>query len=142
MAQRIKGQETELLVIRDGAPVRSITAVREFELTPMLDILSEGYLGETTERKDEVYKGINGSFEVHMESGDVFELERAVIDRARRRTPGLKINIKTTLRFPGGDRKRVLISDVSIGNPNTRASGRAEYLTKRFEFAASDYQVI
>lgn len=142
MAQRIKGQEVEVIVVSDGQPVRSLTAVQSFEWTAELEILSEGYLGETTERKDEVYKGISGTLEMHAESGDVFDLERAIIDRARRRTPGLKINIKATLRFPNGDRKRVLFPDVVFASPNTRAGSRTDYVSKRKEFGAADYQVI
>lgn len=140
--QRIKGQETELTVILNGQPQRALTAIQSFEMTPMLETTSEGYLGETTERKDEIFKGVSGRFEAHMASGDIFRLEQAIIDRATRRTPGTVVNLKTTLRFPNGDRIRILIPDVKIGSPSTRAGSRADYVSKSIEFVAETYQAI
>lgn len=142
MAQRAKGNEVELVIVRDGQPVRSITAIQSFEMTPMLETLSEGYLGETTERKDEIYKGVQGRFECHLETADVFELEAAVVDRATRRTPGTVINIKATIRFPNGDRARVLIPNIFIGQPALRVASRQDYLAKSIEFVAEGYSVI
>lgn len=129
-------------MVLNGRVVRAITAIQNFEMTVQLETLSEGYLGETTERKDEIYKGVSGTIEMHLESADIFDLERAVVDRARRRTPGTKINVKTTLRYPNGDRVRVMIPDIFIGSPNLRAGSRQDYVSKRIEFVASDYQVI
>lgn len=140
--QRIKGQETELTVILNGQPQRALTAIQSFEMTPMLETTSEGYLGETTERKDEIFKGVSGRFEAHLDSGQIFLLEQAVIDRATRRTPGTTINLKTTLRFPNGDRIRLLIPDVKIGSPALRAGSRSDYLSKSIEFVAETYQAI
>lgn len=142
IAQRIKGQETEVSVVRNGRVDRAITAIQSFEMTVQLETLDEGYLGETTNRKDEIYKGVSGTIELHLETADVFALELQVVDRARRRTPGVKINIKTTLRYPNGDRVRVLIPDIFIGSPSLRAGSRQDYLSKRLEFVASDYQII
>ena len=115
MAQRIKGQEVEAILIVNGVPQTNITAIKSFEFAFQLEIQSEGYLGETTDRKDSVFKGIRGSMEMHLESQAVFELIRAIVDKARRREPGTRINLKATLNFPNGDRPRVIIPDCEFG---------------------------
>ena len=68
MAQRIKGQEVETLIVVDGAPRDTITDIRSFEFAFQTEIMSEGYLGETTERKDSIFKGIRGRLELHFET--------------------------------------------------------------------------
>lgn len=138
MAQRIKGQEVEVLVVVDGAPKTNMTSVRSFEVTLNTEIMSEGYLGETTERKDSVYKGVSGKIELHFDNQEVMKVYQAIVDKARRRTPGTKINIKATLNFPGGQRPRILVSDVEFGALPLGFSSRSDYGTASLDFEASD----
>src|SRR6185295_7931744 len=101
-----------------GVPQATITDIRSFEVAAQLEILREGYLGETTDRRDEIYRGVRGRMEIHFENGDVFNLMRGVVDRARRRNQTAideVINIKATLNFPGGGRPIVLIRDAFFG---------------------------
>jgi len=140
--QRIKGQDVSLLLVVKGQVVSALTDVRSFEMAAQLEILREGYLGETTDRRDEVYRGVRGRMEVHFESADVFKLVRAVIDRARRREPGTKINAKATLQFPNGDRPIVLVKDIYFGELPMNFPGRTEYGTVALEWEAADFQVI
>ena len=87
MGQRIKGQEVQVLLIAGGVPVETLTAVKSFEVAFQIDTLTEGYLGETTDRRDAIFKGISGKMELHMEDQTILILARAIIDKARRRTP-------------------------------------------------------
>lgn len=141
-AQRIKGQEVECLLVVDGVPQSTITDIRNFEMEAKLEQLEEGYLGETTDRYDDIYKGIRGKMELHFENEDVFTLIASLIDRARRRTPGTQVNIKASLNFPNGDRARVLIPNVYFGALPLSFGSRTDYGNIALDFVASDFQVL
>lgn len=142
MAQRIKGQEVEVLLVVDGAPKTSITAVKSFEIEFQLDILTEGYLGETSSRRDEVFNGISGSLEFDMENGDLLDVAQQIIDRARRRTPGTVINIKAALNFPNGVVRRIVAKDVYFSAIPVSFGARDEYGTVTLDFEAMDYSFL
>lgn len=138
MAQRIKGQETEVIMIVNGVAQSTITDVRSFELTFQLAISSEGYLGETTNRKDSIFNGCQGSIELHFENDDVLDLFKSIVDKARRRTPGTRINIKTTLNFPNGDRRRIILSEAEFGDLRMAFGSRSDFGTISMPFECSD----
>jgi hypothetical protein len=142
VAQRIKGQEIELMVIMDGRPLTSITDVRSFEVAAKTDMLEESYLGETTDRYDEIFKGVRGRMDLHFENKDIFNLLIGVIDRARRRTPGTIINIKATLNFPNGDRPMVLINNVVFGELPINFASRSDYGAITLDFQSSNLTFI
>lgn len=142
MSQRIKGQEVEIVVVVNGSPKRSITAVRSFEVAFQMDILAEGYLGETTKRKDSIFNGSRGKLDVHIENAEIFGVIQQITDRARRRGAGLTINIKATLRFPNGDRPKILLPDVEFGEIPLNFSSRVDYGTISLTFEGSELSVI
>jgi len=142
MAQRIKGQEVQLLFVVDGVAKEAITDIRNFEVAAQLELLKEGYLGETTDRRDDVFHGLRGKMELHFESRAVLDLIVQLIDRARRRTPGTRVNIKATLNFPNGDRPRVLIQDAFFGEAPMTFGSRSDYGSVNLEFESSEYTVI
>jgi hypothetical protein len=49
--QRLKGQETSVLLVVNGAVQDTITDVRSFEIASKLELKEEGYLGEKTNRR-------------------------------------------------------------------------------------------
>jgi hypothetical protein len=140
--QRIKGQEVELLLVVNGVPQTTTTDVRSMEVAPKLEMLEEGYLGETSDRYDEIYKGIRGNIELHFENQDVFTFFQSVVNRARRRTPGTTINIKAALNFPNGQRPRIIIKDAYFGEFPIGFGSRQDYGTVRLDFQATDYSVL
>lgn len=140
--QRIKGQETEVLLVVGGVVQETITDIRNFEMTYQFEIKKEGYLGESTDRRDEVFMGIAARAEYHFENQDIFNLIQSVQDRAQRRVPGVKINVKTTLNFPNGDRPRVLIPNVFFGNLPMNFPGRTEYGSVTLEMEAASAKTI
>lgn len=142
MSQRIKGQEVEVLVVVNGVPQENTTDVRNFEFEFMTEILKEGYLGETTDRYDSIFRGIRGKFEFHFENNQIFQIIQSIVAKARRRLPGTRINIKATLQFPNGQRVRVIIPNVEFGALPINFGGRAEYGSLNTEFNASEAQVI
>lgn len=139
---RIKGQEVELLLVENNVPLTSIADVRSFEMAAQLEILSEGYLGETTDRRDSIYKGYRGRMEVHFENRSVLDLMRRLVDKARKRSAGARINAKVTLAFPGGDRVRLLLKDLEFGEVPLSFGSRSDYGTISLDFEGADYTQI
>ena len=139
---RIRGQEVEVLLLVDGTIQDTITDVRSFEVAAKLEIQEEGYLGEKTNRYDEIFKGIRGRMEMHFENKDILTLMKSIINRAKRRTPGTQINVKATLNFPNGDRPRVLINNAFFGEIPLNFASRSDYGTASLEFQAEDLSII
>lgn len=142
MAQRIKGQEVSVLLIVDNVQQDTITDIKSFEVTFMTEILTEGYLGETTNRKDEIFNGVSGKMELNFENQDIFALFTSIIDRARRRTPGTQINVKAALNFPNGQRPKIYLNDVSFGALPMSFGSRSDYGTVSLDFEAPDARIV
>lgn len=140
--QRIKGQEVEILVVEGGSPVSTVQNITNFEMTNILELLTEGYLNETTDRRDEIYRGFRGSFALHFSNRDVIDLIRRIVNRARRRTAGLIVNIKATLQFPNGQRVRVVLKDCFFGEVPMSFGSRSDYGTISMTFEGSDWSLI
>ena len=142
MAQRIKGQEVSLLLVEDNVPLVEITTIRSLEVAALLEILTEGYLGETTDRRDSVYRGYRGSIDIHFESREPLDFMRRLVDKARRRTAGARVNCKATFNIPGSDRVRVLLKDLAFGEIPIGFGGRAEYGTIGLSFEGEDFSLV
>lgn len=132
-AQRIKGQEVSVLFVRDSALEDTITDIQSLDIDHILEVISKGYLGEKTERKDEIYKGVKFKVEMHIHTQDVFRLELAIIDRAQRNTPDLQINITGTFFFPNGDTPTLLLADCKFGSIPHKVGSRGDYVTITLE---------
>jgi hypothetical protein len=140
--QRIKGQEVELLLVENNVPLTTIQDIKSFEMQAQLEILKEGYLGETTDRRDSVYRGYSGKMEVHFEGRSVLEFTRRLVDKARRRVPGARVNCKVTLVFPAGDRIRMILKDLEFGVVPLGFASRTDYGTVSLDFEGADYSLI
>ena len=64
------------------------------------------------------------------------------MDQARRRTPGTQINIKSTLNFPNGQRPRIIIPDVSLGEFSFSFGSRTDYLAVTIPYEAQEATTI
>lgn len=140
-SQRIKGQEVSIIITRDGNLEAELTDVKNCEFTPQFEIKEEGYLGEKTNRHDDVYNGVKGSLELHIHSGDVFDFIQSVKDRAQRNAPDLVFNIAGIFSFPNGEIRTVTLPDVKFGAFPISTNDRGDYTSCKFEYAADDYQV-
>jgi hypothetical protein len=139
--QRIKGQETSLIVTTDGELEAEITDIKSCEFAPQFEIKEEGYLGEKTNRFDDIYNGVKGSMEFHIHSGDVFNLMNAIKERAQRITPDRVFNIAGIFSFPNGETKSLTVPDIKFGPMPISVSDRGDYTAVKWEFAAEDYRV-
>jgi len=135
---RIKGEDTELSVTLNGKTQTQFAEVRSNEITYLLELKKEGYLGETTERKDEIFNGTKGRMELHFSTKTVFDFFKAIVDRAQRRAPGTVVNIKTTLNFPNGDRPRVMIRDLAFGEIPVNFASRTDYGAVTLDWESSE----
>lgn len=140
--QRIKGQEVEILFVAKGQVQDTITEVQNFEVVAEFERTDEGYLGEKSDRYDEFYKGYSGSADVHFATPQILDLMQSIQDRAQRREPGTTINIKCTLNFPSGLRRRILLQDAFFGNMPMSFGGRGEYGTVKLDFAGGEKRTI
>jgi hypothetical protein len=140
--QRIKGQETEVLIVADGEIQSSLTEIQSFEFSQETATSEEGYLGEKANRYDEIYNGFSFSMEMHHSTPDLFALLQIIKDRAQRRTPGVQINIKTTLNYPSGERVRIICNDVFFDSAGISVGGRDQYATTTLPGKGSEYRVL
>lgn len=140
MSDRVKGQEVSILFTGPEGEIE-LAARQSFEATVLLDTLSEGYLGETTERKDDVYRGIEGRLSIHLETDAYLTLIQTAKERSQRQRAGV-FNLSAVMSFPDGAIRRVFIEDVKFGNFPLNVGGRDEYVTGEINFAADDFRTL
>ena len=138
---RLRGQETQILIVRDGVLEDTLTNVRNFSFEYMLEIQSTGFLGEKSERKDDILKGVKGSLELHLHSQQWFAFVNGILRRASRETPDVIFNITSVLNFPNGDTPSVTLPDVKFGAIPHNTPERADYLTVKLDFEAETADV-
>lgn len=140
MAQRIKGQEiTVSFTSPGGVEDQAFAAVQTLEVELQLEILTEGYLGETSDRRDDIFKGARGRAELHMEGSAALRFVQRVKDRAQRRAAASgQFNLLATLNFPNGETPRVLLEDLFWGGVPLNIGGRNEFVKLTLEFECSE----
>ena len=140
--QRIKGQEVEFRFIVAGKLVTTLTEVTSLELAMQFEILREGFLGETTDRRDDIFRGIRGRADLQLGSGAIFDLARQLLQRSTRREPGITINAKAAFNFPQAGRRIALMDNLFFGELPFNTGGRGEYVTSSLEFEAETIRFI
>lgn len=141
--QRIKGQETILTIVKDGELQARIDAVTETEITLMLETTEEGYLGETSNRYDTLFKGCKIRSSGHMANRQIIDFANDIVRKAQRRSGGaIRIDMSTTFVFPNGDLVTVAFSGLEFGEIPFNVGGRGEYVTWSLEGMTGDYDLI
>lgn len=138
-SQRIKGQETVILITQAGVLQDTLTDIQKFEMEAMFELISKGYLGENTERKDEIYKGCKFDLEMHLHTQDWFLFQNAIKLRAQRIAPDTIFNITTVLSFPNGQTPTILIPDAHFGANPLAVNSRGDYVDVKLAGEASDF---
>jgi len=143
MAQRIKGQEVAVNIVRAGTLEDTFTAIMNFDSEDKFEIIEKGYLGEKGNRHDDIWNGVKGSLEMHLQSQAWFTFKQAVRERAQRVTPDLQVNITKTLFFPNGDTPTVTFNDIKFGAMPENVPARNDYVKVKLDFAcdADDVQL-
>lgn len=139
MAQRVKGLEVEFSVISPAGREESLGDVVSCSVEFQMDILTQGLLGEGSERRDDIFRGVRIEMEVQLERGDFPSFINRVTTRAKRRSPASdQFNALMTLAMPDGTRPRISVEDLFFGSLPLNVGGRDEYVTLRVEAEASD----
>jgi hypothetical protein len=143
MALRIKGQEASIVIVSATSGLEpSITEVKSFTIQFDREILSEGYVGQNTEQKDDIFKGISGSLEIHLQTADILSLLQRINEVSKRRLPGESIQIVATYNFPLGGRRRIVVPDAKFGDIPIENSDRDAFISVSLDFAADDANIL
>lgn len=141
LRQRVRGQETEIRVIKDGVLYDTITKITNFNAEVQLEIQSQGYLGGTSEEKDEIFNGIKFGFEAHLDGPEWFDMEMAILKRASRLTPDVTFTITSTLYFPDGRTRIIVIPDAKFGAIPLNVGSRKDYVSVKIDGEASGREI-
>lgn len=138
---RIKGQNVIGTMSKNGQILDEWTDIKSFEWGPLVDLQSEGYLGEDSHRKEENYTGASGSVTAHIESEDALNLSEDISKRARRAVIGTVFNFTSTYDFVGGGgRASVLFPDIKFSNYRMSAADRDSYVEVSFDFECQNHK--
>ena len=138
---RLKGQEISLRMLKDGALISALDSIGTFNGNTMLEIKEDGFLGEPTNRFDEVLNGFGGDFEMQVTSSAWINFETAITDRATRRIPGTTFNVIRTDLYPNGDSAIYTYKDVHWGELPQSVGGRVEFVKVKANFKCSERPV-
>lgn len=139
---RLRGQEVSVQVVKDGALLADINDVKSFEVEFQLEVMSEGYVGEFTDRRDDIFKGITGKIELHIENGAPFDLINEIVLRAQRRVAAAQFNVQASVSLANGQRKRLIINDLFFGSVPLNVASRTDYVTYSLSFEAGEGKFI
>lgn len=139
MSQRIKGQEVSIIFVRGSTPEFELTDVRNFTVDLKMEVSSQGYLSEKTNRHDDVYNGVKFEGELHVHSADFAAFQRAIVQRAKRETPDVQFNIAGVFSFPSGEVLTRTLPDVKFGELPTNVPARGDFVTVKFSGEADDF---
>lgn len=138
-SQRIKGQETAVLITQDGSLQDTLVDIQSFTLEAQFEIISKGYLGEKTNRKDYIFNGVKFTMKLHLHKQDWFVFQKSMKDKAQRNTPDTQFNITSVLSFPNGETPTILVPDVSFGTNPMGVTSRGDYVDIGLEGEADDF---
>jgi hypothetical protein len=142
VAQRIKGQEIICQVVADGQLEDEITAIVDFNDSTDLEIIAKGYLGEKTNRQDDILNGYSGSLTFHLQTQSWYTLKAKIESRAKREQPDLQFNLSKTLFFPNGQTPSITFVDVKFGKIDEKAGSRADYASVTIPWATDTATVV
>lgn len=141
-AQRFIGQDLILTPFLNGVPQESFTDTRSAEVVFQTEIIKDGYLGQFTDRRDMVYRGVRGSLELHFSDKGVFTTIAGILNRARQRRGGNRIIMQQSLLFPNGDRPIIQSEEAVFGEIPLNFPDRTSFATIRLDWEADDVRFI
>ncbi len=135
---RLKGQEIEVRVISGSELVTTINNITSFNDNVELELKQDGFLGEVTDRYDDISKGFKGDFETHMSTSAIHQFTELILQRAQRLNAGLQFNIIRTDFFSDGTTALITYPDVKWGPIPTSIGSRSDYAKMKLSFGCSD----
>ena len=140
---RVRGAEVQVRLTRNGVLEKTLTAVKSFTFEAMIEVKQEGYVGESNDRFDDIFKGCQGTIVFHPESQDAWTLIAFVRDRASRRSAQADhhINVKFVANLPDGTRPSITVADIKFENIPLNAPARDQYVEVNLSFKADDFVI-
>jgi hypothetical protein len=137
MGDRIKGQEVSIRVVDSGTLVASLDSISSFNEEMKSEIKEDGFLGESTNRFDDIHNGYGGDFEFQFRRADWVNFQIRVQDRQTRKTPTTTFNVVRTDLYPDGTTSVFTYIDVKWGAMSAGAGSRADFVKGKCQFACS-----
>ncbi len=139
--ERIKGQETTLIITSGGAVQATLVDVHSLTVTFQSEVKKMGYLGQKNDLTDDVFRCVDFEFEFHSYTQDWLRFLVALHDRQKRNNPSLVINLATVLFYPGGDEPQLFLPDCKFGPVAVGFPNRTEYVNKKLSGSCDDYDL-
>lgn len=139
--QRVKGQNVTITLYQGGAALASFP-IKDASFTLKLSTSKEGYLGETADRRDQVFDGIEGELTLHYEDESIFLLADAIIQKAQNLAVGPDFSVKAQLNMPNGATPSIQANDCSFGDIPFEFSGRTEFASVKLTFESSSVSLL
>jgi hypothetical protein len=117
----------------------TLVDTQDFEFELDVELKSAGYLGEKSNRYDEIFNGVkfNGTLHTHTQAWIPYAL--AIVQRAKRQTPDVVFNITAILNYADGTTPDVLFPDVHFGPVPGTVRSRGDYKTLKIQGACDDF---
>lgn len=138
---RLKGQEVEIRITRAGSVENAIAAIGTFNDQVMLETKQDGFLGELTDRFDDVMRGYGFDLEFQVSEASWIDFQTAMIDRSQRMTPDVLFNVIRTDFYSNGDTLIIAYMDVKFGAQPTTIASRGDFVKVKLEGKCSQRSV-
>lgn len=141
---RIRGQEVSIRITRANRIETTLTAIKDFTVQWDFASSEEGYLGETTMRKDMIFNGMSGSMTIDAEGQEMLLFIEFLKQKAQRKIDINENQVNATARFtfPNGQTPRLLIRDMEFDGVPFAAGSRDAYVNGTFPWKAEDSRVL
>ena len=137
--KRLRGEQVEIKLIQNGAPVDTWRAVMSGDLTCKNDILEEGFLGETAQRYDSIFMGWSLSIELQMERAAEEQFVDAVQAKNQRRAGApVRFDVVWTNSYPDAHVTLRVLEDLEFGEFKISAGGRSDFVKLSFDASCSN----
>lgn len=137
----IKGQETLFTLTSPGGLEETVDKIKDASFTFEMELITEQYLNEVADQYDDIFRGCGVELTFNLRSAKTFDLVERIISRAQRRSSANeKFSVCSTLRFPNGERRRMLFPDLKFAEIPTSLGARDEYAEMKFSMKCSSYR--
>lgn len=141
---RLKGQEINIRVVGGVTPalLASLDSIGSFNDELALKLNEDGFLGEVTNRFDEILDGYGGDFEMQLTTSAWIVFPQLIEAKATRQIPNIIFNIVRTDLFADGTSLVYVYSDVHFGAIPQKTGGRGDYVKVAVNFKTSTRKVL
>lgn len=133
---RVLGQQVSPVLVFPDRTIVEFGPIMSMSLNFVSEMPKQGYLGERADRYDEIYKGIEGKLDAHLDNPKYFDFVAQILLR-QQRLKVFVINLQAPIQFSNGATRRALVPDISVNLGNLDVGGRAEYVKHSLDFGAS-----